>query len=122
MPSVMQNTVAIPAATASRTASGAPGPGTKMHDVLAPVSRTASSTVLKIGTLPSSAIWPPLPGVMPATMFVPYACIAREWNSPSRPVMPWTTSRVSLPIRMLTPRRPSRPRRPWRPPRPGLPR
>ena len=39
MPSVMQKIVAIPAATASSTASGAPAAGTKMHDVLAPVSR-----------------------------------------------------------------------------------
>ena len=39
MPSVMQKIVSIPAPTASRTASGAPAAGTKMHDVLAPVSR-----------------------------------------------------------------------------------
>ena len=36
MPSVMQKIVAIPAAAASMTASGAPAAGTKMHDVLAP--------------------------------------------------------------------------------------
>ena len=35
---------------------------------------------------------------------MPYSSIARLWNSPSRPVMPWTTSRVSRPMRMLTPR------------------
>ena len=28
--------------------------------------------------------------------------MARAWNSPSRPVMPWTTRRVSRPTRMLT--------------------
>ena len=49
MPSVMQKIVAIPAAAASMTASGAPAAGTKMHDVLAPVSRTASATVSKTG-------------------------------------------------------------------------
>jgi hypothetical protein len=42
-----------------------------MHDVLAPVARTASATVSNTGTVPSSAVWPPLPGVMPATTFVP---------------------------------------------------
>ena len=112
MPSVMQKIVWIPAATASSTASGAPAAGTKMHEVLAPVSRTASATVLNTGTRPSSADWPPLPGVTPATSGVPYSSIARLWNSPSRPVIPWTTSRVSRPIRMLT-RRPSPPRPPW---------
>ena len=91
MPSVMQKIVAIPAAAASMTASGAPAAGTKMQVVFAPVSRTASATVSKTGTAPSSAVWPPLPGVIPATICVPYSCIARLWNSPSRPVMPWTT-------------------------------
>ena len=71
MPSVMQKIVVMPASTASSTASGAPPAGTKMHDVLAPVSRTASITVSNTGTRPSSAVWPPLPGVMPATMGVP---------------------------------------------------
>ena len=52
MPSVMQKIVVIPAATDSSTASGAPAAGTKMHDVLAPVSRTASSTVLNTGHAP----------------------------------------------------------------------
>ena len=71
MPSVMQKIVAIPAAAASITASGAPPAGTKMQDVFAPVSRTASATVSKTGTVPSSACWPPLPGVTPATIGVP---------------------------------------------------
>ena len=53
------------------TASGAPPAGTKMQDVFAPVSRTASATVSKTGTVPSSAVWPPLPGVTPATIGVP---------------------------------------------------
>jgi hypothetical protein len=71
IPSVMQKIVRIPASTASITESGAPAAGTKMHDVSAPVSRTASTTVSKTGTRPSSAVWPPLPGVIPATTFVP---------------------------------------------------
>ena len=62
MPSVMQKIVAIPAVAASMTASGAPAAGTKMHDVLAPVSRTASATVSKTGTRPSSAVLPALAG------------------------------------------------------------
>ncbi len=71
MPSVMQKIVSMPAAAASMTASGAPAAGTKMQEVFAPVSRTASATVSKTGTVPSSAVWPPLPGVIPATMAVP---------------------------------------------------
>src|SRR6185369_2159315 len=71
MPSVMQKIVPIPAAVASRIASGAPPAGTKMHDVFAPVSRTPSATVSNTGTVPSSATWPPFPGVTPATTFVP---------------------------------------------------
>jgi hypothetical protein len=88
IPSVMQKIVAIPAAVASMTASGAPAAGTKMHDVFAPVWRTASATVSKTGTDPSRATWPPLPGVTPATIEVPYSRIWRLWNPPSRPVMP----------------------------------
>ena len=50
MPSVMQKIVVdARAPTASITASGAPAAGTKMQDVLAPVSRTASATVSKTG-------------------------------------------------------------------------
>ena len=45
MPSVMQKIVPMPAAAASITASGAPAAGTKMSDVFAPCSRTASATV-----------------------------------------------------------------------------
>jgi hypothetical protein len=36
-----------------------------------------------------------LPGVTPATTFVPYVLLRAAWNEPSRPVMPWTTRRVS---------------------------
>ena len=44
--------------------------GTKMAAALAPVSRTACSTVLKMGTLPWNRV-PPRPGVTPATTLVP---------------------------------------------------
>ena len=104
MPSVMQKIVVMPAATPRARRRVRPRAGTKMHDVLTPVSLTASATVLNTGIRPSSVVWPPLPGVTPATSGVPYSSIARLWNSPSRPVMPWTTSRVSRSIRMLTPR------------------
>src|ERR1041385_1775987 len=63
---------------------------------------TASATVLKTGTLPSNCC-PPFPGVTPATTFVPYSIICLAWKEPSRPVMPWTTRRVRLSMKMLTP-------------------
>ena len=58
------------------TASAATGGGTKITDVLASVSRTASTTVLKTGQL--SWVDPPLPGVTPPTTVVPNsaACLA----------------------------------------------
>ena len=61
--------VVDPASTASYTASVAKRAGTKISVVFAPASETASATVLKTGT-PSTS-WPPLPGVTPATRFVP---------------------------------------------------
>ena len=71
MPSVMQTTSGRPASAASITASAAPGGGTKMTEALAPVSRTASATVLNTGQ--PSCVVPPLPGVTPPTTWVPYA-------------------------------------------------
>ena len=50
---------------------GRAGGGTKITDAFAPVSRTASATVLKTGQ--PSCVVPPLPGVTPPTTFVPYA-------------------------------------------------
>lgn len=47
------------------------------------------------GTL-SINFWPPLPGVTPATMLVPYARHCSAWKLPAEPVMPCTTSLVSL--------------------------
>ena len=69
MPSVMQMTVSIPASTASNIASAAKRAGTKIIAVFAPASVTASRTVSKTGMPFTSS--PPLPGVTPATTFVP---------------------------------------------------
>ena len=76
-------------------ASAANCAGTKMIEVFAFVSATASATVLNTGTFrgntslsfPPYAV-PPLPGVTPATTFVPYSSICLVWNVPSPPVMP----------------------------------
>src|SRR5688572_8416503 len=97
-PSVIATTNRIPASAASMTAPAANAGGTYTTDVSAPVSATASSIALKIGTfLPfgPSKVWPPFPGVTPATTCVPaYSIICRAWKEPSRPVMPCTTTRV----------------------------
>ena len=87
MPSVMHTTSEQPASKASRMASAAPGGGTKMQLVSAPVSFTAWATVLNTGTLPSN-FSPPRPGVQPETTFVPYSSICLAWNEPAPPVIP----------------------------------
>ena len=69
MPSVMHTTKAMPAVAASRMAAGAALGGTATKEASAPVALTASATVSKIG-MPSTSC-PPLPGVTPATTFVP---------------------------------------------------
>ena len=78
---------------------------------LAAVSRTASSTLSNTGM--SSNEVPPLPGVTPATMRVPYSLHVRVWNWPVAPVMPWVRTRVSEFTRMLMPA-PLPPARPGR--------
>src|ERR1700722_17752697 len=95
----IQITKGTSAAAASRIPSAAAGGGTKITDTFAPVSLTASSTVLKTGH--PSCVVPPLPGVTPPTTFVPYSAHALAWNVPSRPVSPCTTTRVDLSTRML---------------------
>ena len=65
----MQTMNPMPAAPASRMAAGAALGGTATKDAVAPVSATASATVLNTGT-PSTS-WPPFPGVTPATTLVP---------------------------------------------------
>ena len=69
MPSVMQTTSSTPASAASRIASAANRGGTKIMLVLAPVSSTASWTVLKIG-MPSTS-WPALARRNPRHDLVP---------------------------------------------------
>ncbi len=69
IPSVMQTTSATPASAASRMASAAKRGGTKIIEVFAPCSRTASATVSYTG-IPSTSC-PALPGVTPATTWVP---------------------------------------------------
>jgi hypothetical protein len=76
IPSVMQTTSSMPALTASRIESAAAGAGTKTIEALHPVFCRASQTVSNTGTLASN-IWPPLPGVTPATTFVPYSIHCR---------------------------------------------
>src|SRR3989454_11274610 len=92
MRSVMTAMSLIPASTASMTASFANAAGTNTMDAFALLRRTASSTASKTGT--PSTFWPPLPGVTPATTFVPKSSIARVWNWPWWPVIPWTTTRL----------------------------
>ncbi len=69
IPSVIAITVSQPASIASLIAAPAKRAGTKIIEVLAPASLTASAIVSKIG-VPSTS-WPPLPGVTPATRSVP---------------------------------------------------
>src|SRR5581483_2608986 len=102
-PSVMQTTSPTPDAALSTMASPANGGGTKITDALAPVCATASATESNTGTPWASA--PPRPGVTPATTLVPYARICSAWKPPSRPVMPWTRSRVSRSTRIAILRR-----------------
>src|SRR6185437_12635455 len=98
MPSVMHTTSGSSASQASRMASAANGGGTKITETLALVAATACRTVSYTG-VPSWLV-PPLPGVTPATTWVPYSRHMRAWKLPSRPVMPWTSSRVFLSTRM----------------------
>ena len=69
IPSVIAITVSTPASIASSIAAAANRAGTKIIEVLAPRSSTASLIESNTGT-PSTS-WPPLPGVTPATRSVP---------------------------------------------------
>ena len=60
-----------------------PEGGTKITEQLAPVFRTASWTVLNTGK--PSMVVPPLPGVIPPTMLVPYSRQAMAWKVPCFP-------------------------------------
>ena len=70
-PSVIATTVLMPASTASRMASAVNAGGTKIIVASAPVFSTASITVSNTGT--PSTVSPPLPGVTPPTICVPYS-------------------------------------------------
>src|SRR5690606_4814516 len=88
-----------PAAIASSAALLTSGAG--MNSTLASIGPTcshASRTVSNTGTPSTSP--PPLPGVTPATMCVPYERISRVRVSPSRPVMPCTSTRRALSVRI----------------------
>ena len=69
MPSVMHTTRAMPASAASITAAAANRAGTSTRLASAPVAATASATESNTG-MPSTSL-PPLPGVTPATTWVP---------------------------------------------------
>src|SRR3989454_1115905 len=90
--SVMMTTSLSPPSIASMAASFAYGAGTKMIEAFARLRCTASRTPSQPGT-PSTFV-PPLPGVTPATTFVPTSTIARVWNCPWWPVIPWTRTRL----------------------------
>src|SRR5215470_8874036 len=99
IPSVMHTINSICASAASMMASAAKGGGTKITVASAEVSFTACCTVLNTGQ--PSWVVPPLPGVTPPTICVPYSAQAFAWNVPSRPVRPCTITRVDLSTRML---------------------
>src|SRR5262245_15812147 len=88
MPSVITTQSWIPASTASITAVLANRGGTNTTDTSAPVASAASFPLSKPGM--PSRLWPPLPGVTPATTRLPEATIRRVCLVPSDPVMPWT--------------------------------
>src|SRR2546429_594795 len=77
----------------------AKGGGTKIADAVAPVCFAASATVSKMGTLFSNC-WPPLPGVTPATIWVPYSRLSFVCRAPKLPVMPCTRTLVWAVTRM----------------------
>src|SRR5215471_3738299 len=56
--------------------------------------------------MPSKSL-PPLPGVTPATICVPYSLHVRVWNWPVDPVMPWVTTLVLLLTRIDIARAPA---------------
>ncbi len=70
-PSVIITASSIPASAASKTASPTKAGGTNTILTVAPVATTASRTVSNTGC-PKCSV-PPLPGVTPPTIFVPYA-------------------------------------------------
>src|SRR3954453_19631861 len=95
----MQTASGLPASTASITADLVNLPGTKMTVTSAPVASTASAPEPNTGPSPPPSkvtLCPPLPGVTPPTMSVPDASMRCVCLRPSEPVMPWTTTLLSL--------------------------
>ena len=89
----------IPDSIAEIAASFTPAAGTKSTEIsILPNEFTASCGVLNTGT--PSTLWPPLPGVTPATTLVPYSRISRVRTLPSRPVIPCTTTRFFSSIKI----------------------
>ncbi len=83
----------MPASIASIVASLTSGAGTKITEIsTAPTSAIASATESNTGAPWTSC--PPLPGVQPATMFVPNSRMSLVRARPSRPVMPCTRMRL----------------------------
>src|ERR1700761_2036488 len=68
-----------------------------MTDAFAPVASTASATVSNTGS--PRCVEPPLPGVTPPTICVPYASACSEWKLPCDPVKPWQITLVLRSIR-----------------------
>ncbi len=68
--------------------------GTKMPVTSAPVSSTASATLLNTGR--PRCVVPPLPGVTPPTTLVPNDMASSAWNVACWPVNPWMMTRESL--------------------------
>src|SRR3546814_5984041 len=69
-----------------------------MQLAVAPVAALASSTVLKLGR--PIVVVPPLPGVTPPTIFLPYASACSVWKVPVAPVIPCVMTLVFLSMRM----------------------
>ncbi len=69
-----------------------------------PDLKTEYANVVRIAHSPSELVFDfahLLPGVTPATIFVPYSSIHLACVRPARPVMPWMRTLVSRLIRML---------------------
>src|SRR5690625_102551 len=98
MPSVMTTARPISASIASTTASLVNFGGTKITLTSAPVAFIPSATEPKTGTsVPSkSTFCPALRGFTPPTIWVPEASMRRVCLVPSEPVMPWTSTLLSL--------------------------
>src|SRR6185437_1469249 len=103
IPSVMTTSSGISASMASMIASLAYTGGTKMIDTSAPVFSMASFTLPNTGNSTGSSLTflcatvvPALRALTPPTMWVPALSIRAVCLVASEPVMPWTTTLLSL--------------------------